>query len=152
MGFSVSVQSSLPAERVVEEILNVSNWPGFKGWGPVPGIQSAQIVERTDALIGTRIAVTNSDGSTHEETVTDYVPGQRLVMKIENFSPPLRKLARYFTETWQFEQHDRGTNIERTFELYPKGLIGKLILLPIEAALHKAVAAHTRTLAGQGDD
>ncbi|MDH3627777.1 MAG: SRPBCC family protein [Acidobacteriota bacterium] len=150
MSFTVSAQSRLSPEELVEEILDVRNWPGFTGWGPLPGIDSATIIEQTSSRVGTRIAVTNSDGSTHEESVTGYVPDRELVMKIENFSTPLKNFARYFVETWQFDRREGVTRIERTFELHAKGLIGQLILVPVGFLLRRAVAAHTKIIAAAG--
>lgn len=147
MSFTVSAQTRLSPEELVEEILDVSSWRRFTGWGPLPGIDNATIIEQTTSLVGTRIAVTNSDGSTHEETVTVYVPGSQLGMQIDNFSSPLKHFVDYFFETWRFDRGDGVTNIERTFVLHAKGLIGKIILIPVGFLLHRAIAVHTRTVA-----
>ena len=31
----------LAPEEIAEQILDVANWPDFRGYGPIPGIKSA---------------------------------------------------------------------------------------------------------------
>lgn len=150
--FSVSASSQLSPDQLVDEIFNVENWSGFTGWGPLPGIARAELLELADAKVGTRFGVTNTDKSTHEETVIEYVPQQRLVMRIDNFSAPLGNLADYFVESWRFEAHASLTEIERTFELVPKNALGGVLLWMIGFGLQKAVQVHTNAMAACSRD
>lgn len=145
--FTVNAKTTLSPDYLVEQILNVSNWADFSGWGPIPGIREATIIERTEAGTGTRFAVTNVDGSTHEETIIEYVPSQRIVMKIENFSAPLNKFAKFFIETWNFDRQGGQTCIERQFELHPKNPIANIFLKLLGFGLKKAIEAHTAAIA-----
>ena len=147
--FTVHASTRLSPDQLVDEIFKIDNWSGFTGWGPLPGIERVELLELTRAKIGTRFGVTNTDESTHEETVVEYVPQQRLVMRIENFSAPLGKIADHFVETWRFDAHAGHTTIERTFDLIPKGAGGTVLLWLIGFGLQKAVQAHTNALAQQ---
>lgn len=146
MDFTVSAQTHLTPEELVDEIFDIVNWPGFTGWGPLPGIESAEIINQTAERVGTRFAVTNMDGSTHEETVTEFVTDRLLVMRIDSFSAPLKRFAECFIEKWTFERVGNQTIVKRSFELRHKGLIGKLFLMLISVGLKRAVERHTRKI------
>ena len=141
--FSVQARTSMQPSEIIEAFFNVDSWSDFAGWGPIPGIREASIVEQTEARVGTTFAVTNSDGSTHRERVIEFVPNRRLVMRIDGFSAPLHRLAGYFVETWQFERRDGVTDLQRSFELHAKGPITKIFLKLIGFGLKRAVRAHT---------
>lgn len=129
--------------KIIDEFLKIENWSGFAGWGPVPGIREASVIEQTESRVGTTFGVTNSDGSTHQERVIEYEPDQRLVMQIDGFSAPLDRLAERFIETWQFEWHDGVTDLQRSFELHAKGPFARVFLRLIGFGLKRAVQAHT---------
>ena len=133
-------------DEVIEEFFNTDNWSGFAGWGPVPGIREAGIAEQREGRVGTIFAVTNSDGSTHDECVIGYERGRRLIIQIDGFSAPLDRLAEKFIETWAFEQRDGVTEVQRSFELHAKSPITKIFLRLIAFALKRAVQAHTRDM------
>jgi hypothetical protein len=57
-------------QQIADQILNLANWPKFQGYGPLPGIMAAEIEVRTPHVVGTRIQVTNTDGSRHVEEIT----------------------------------------------------------------------------------
>ena len=80
-----------------------------------PGIREAKFIEQPESRVGTKISVTNSDGSTHEETVVEYEPDRRLVIRLDTFSAPLKNLATAFIETWLFERRDNLTTLRRSF-------------------------------------
>lgn len=149
VSFTVTAGSALRPEQIMDEIFDITNWSGFTGWGPIPGIREAKMLERHDARVGTKFVVTNTDGSTHGETVIEYVPDRRLVMRIDDFSTPLDKFAECFLETWEFERRDHHTHIERKFDLHPKGPIANVILRLVGFGLRKAVQEHTQALAMQ---
>ena len=44
-------------------------------------------------MVGTRIRVTNTDGSTHVEEIVEWEPARRIRLRIGGFSPPLSRLA-----------------------------------------------------------
>lgn len=127
-------------------MLELQNWSSFQGYGPLPGIQSAEFDVRTPELLGTRIRVINRDGSSHVETITDWQPGQQLQMTMNQFTPPLSKLATHFLETWNFQPVEQGTRVTRSFELFPTSSFAKLSLWMISFLLKKAIKRHMQQL------
>jgi hypothetical protein len=94
----------LAPEEIAEQILDVAKWPDFRGYGPIPGIKLAEFETRTPNVIGSRIRVTNLDGSSHVEEIVEWQPDRRLQLQMGNFSKPLSRLAASFVETWEFER------------------------------------------------
>lgn len=109
-----------PPEAIAATILDLSQWPRFTGYGPLPGIRSAEFEVRTPEVVGTRIRVISTDGSTHVEEIVEWRPAERIVQRMSGFSPPLSTLATEFVETWEFERGAAGTKVTRTFELHPR--------------------------------
>lgn len=133
-------------DDIVSQMLELQNWNSFQGYGPLPGIKSAEFDVQTPELLGTRIRVTNRDGSSHVETITDWQHGQVLQMTMNEFTPPLSKLATHFLETWNFQPEEQGTRVTRSFELYPTSSFAKLSLWIISFLLKKAIRRHMQLI------
>ncbi|MHB0960741.1 MAG: SRPBCC family protein [Pirellulaceae bacterium] len=95
----------LAPEDIARQILDLAKWPEFQGYGPIPGIKVAEFEIETPGIVGTRIWVTNTDGSTHVEEIVEWEPGRRLRLHMQEFSAPLSRLATRFIETWDFPTH-----------------------------------------------
>lgn len=137
--------SSTPSQ-IVEAFLNLDNWPGFTGYGPLPGIRSAEFEVRTPEILGTRIRVINTDGSRHEEVVVAWNPDCGFSLVLQNFTPPLSKLATHFVETWEFMPGPKGTLVRRTFELHPRSTLARCALWLISFPFRLAVRKHLRLM------
>jgi len=137
-----AAMAATPAE-LVSDIFNLSLWPSFQGYGPLPGIAYAEFEgSPTPDWVGTKIYVENTDGSSHIEEVKSW-DGRQLVMELGFFSPPLVRLASHFVETWQFVPLDSGhTLVKRQFLLYPRSWMGRLWLKGIALMLKQAVQRH----------
>ena len=61
----------LAPEDIARQILDLTKWPDFKGYGPVPGIKVAEFEVQTPGIVGSRIRVTNQDGSSHVEEIVE---------------------------------------------------------------------------------
>jgi hypothetical protein len=144
--FSCSESLAIPPEEIARQILELSRWPEFRGYGPLPGIREAEFEARTAEVFGTRIRVTNTDGSVHIEEVVVWEPERRLRLRMGEFSPPLSRLATGFIETWEFERSGEGTRVVRRFELHPKGITTRPLLWLISILLRKAIARHLRLM------
>lgn len=105
----------------------------------MPGIKAAVFEKETPEVIGSIIRVTNSDGSSHTEEFVQCEPETRVCLRMENFSPPVSRLAKYFMETWGFDQRKETTLVTRSFELHPKHLLAKPLLWFISFLLKKAI-------------
>ena len=134
-----------PAD-IAGQILDPARWPEFTGYGPLPGIQSAEFEARTPGVVGTRIKVTNTDGSVHFEEIVEWQPDARLVLHMADFSPPLSRLATRFEEEWGFERADDVTYVARTFRLYPKSVLTRPAVWLISLLLRRAIARHLRQI------
>ncbi len=133
-------------EEIAEQILDVSKWPGFQGYGPLPGIRSAEFETRTPNVVGSRIRVTNRDGSSHIEEIVDWQPDRRVVLRLGEFSKPLSSLATHFIETWEFDRAGNDTKVARSFEMHAKSLVAKPTLWMISFFLKGAIARHLRDI------
>jgi hypothetical protein len=117
----------LAPEEIAEQILDVAKWPDFRGYGPIPGIKSAEFETRTPNVIGSRIRVTNLDGSNHVEEIVEWQPDRRIQLQMGNFSKPLSRLAASFVETWEFERVGNETKVARSFELNANSMLARLV-------------------------
>jgi hypothetical protein len=137
--FSCTETIPAAAEVIAEQILDVSNWSQFTGYGPLPGILEAVFDSRTPAIVGSQIRVTNTDGSTHVETIEDWQPGRGLTMRFGEFSPPVSRLATSFEEIWSFEPAADGTRVTRAFRLHAKSIVTRPMLWAISFMLKRAI-------------
>jgi len=131
---------ALPPEELSANILNMSKWAEFEGYGMMPGIASAEFEIRTPETTGTRIRVTNTDGSSHVEEVVIWEPDRCVVLHMNGFSPPLSRLAERFVEKWEYEHALGGTRVIRSFELHAKSVFSRPALWCISWLLKKAIA------------
>src|SRR5438034_9526669 len=102
--FACQVTLSLTSEGIAQQILDLANWTEFKGFALLPGIKAASFEVRTASVVGSRIRVTNTNGSSHVEEIVEWQPDRRLRLCMRDFSPPLSRLATRFEETWEFER------------------------------------------------
>lgn len=140
--FSCSEVLDISAEEIVQQILDVENWSDFKGFGPLPGIEAAEFEVKTPEIVGSRIKVIDTDGSSHVEEIVEWQSDRRLKLYMKDFTPPLARLAIRFEETWDFEQCDSGTQVTRSFKLYAKTAFTRPLLWVISVFLKKAIARH----------
>lgn len=146
-----SCEATLPMRgpEIAAQILDLQRWPDFKGYGPLPGIKGAVFETRGEGELGTRIRVTNTDGSQHTEEIRVWKPEEELVLEFSGFVPPLSWLARGFTERWIFapDAAQRGaTKVTRSFELRPRFILTWLPLWCISLLLRRALARHLQSL------
>jgi hypothetical protein len=140
--FSCEDTLDISSQEIAQHILDVTNWPDFKGYGFLPGIKAAEFELRTPEIVGTRIRVTNTDGSGHVEEVVEWHPDRTLTLHFEDLSPPVSRLATRFEETWTFEPVGNGTKVIRSFRLYAKSVLSWPMLWLISIFLKKAIARH----------
>lgn len=134
--------------QIAALILDLDRWPEFRGYGPIPGIERASFETRTLDVVGTRIHVTNCDGSSHIEEVTQWQTEHRLQLTMKEFSAPLSRLASSFIETWELEQHGDITHVTRTIEMNPKSISAWPILWFISTFLKQAISRHLTQING----
>lgn len=137
---------ALPGEEIASGILDVSRWPEFRGYGPLPGIRSAEFEVRTPEVVGSRIRAVNTDGTTHVEEITQWRPEQRVQLRLSEFSPPVSQLATDFVETWDFACHGEATEVSRSLELHPKSAWTKPVLWMVSQLLKRAIQRHLKEM------
>jgi hypothetical protein len=140
--FSCVETLDISPDEIVQQILDLTNWPDFKGYGFLPGIKTAEFEVRTPKVVGTRIRVTNNDGSGHVEEIVEWQPDRTLTLHFKDLSPPVSRLATSFEETWDFEPISGGTRVVRSFRLYAKSAFTRPLLWMISIFLKKAIARH----------
>jgi hypothetical protein len=144
--FSCEATLALAPEDIAGQILELTKWPDFHGYGPIPGIKAAEFDVQTPGVVGTRIRVTNLDGSSHIEEIIEWQPEYRLRLEMKEFSPPLSRLATMFEETWEFKRVEGGTHVCRSFQLHAKSRLARLLLWAISFLLKRAIARHLREM------
>jgi hypothetical protein len=145
--FSCEATSSVTPEGIANQILDLANWPDFTGFGLVPGIRTAEFEHRPSTIVGSRIRVTNTDGSSHIEEIVEWNPTHQLQLRMQDFSAPLSRLATRFDETWQFKRTDEATKVTRSFELHAKSPFARPFLWLLSLFLRRAIARHLRQMA-----
>jgi hypothetical protein len=150
--FSCEETLSQAPEQIAGQILDLAKWTEFKGYGVLPGIRSAEFEVQTPGIVGTRIRVTNTDGSSHIEEIVEWEPDRRLRLDMKDFSPPVSRLATGFVETWQFRRIDNGTRVVRSFEMHAKSFLSRPVLWLISFLLKRAIARHLRQMRYAGTE
>src|SRR5262245_450971 len=135
----------LPAD-LAGRILDLANWTDFQGFGVLPGIKAAEFEVRMPGVVGSRIRVTNTDGSSHVEEIVEWQPEHRLRLHMANFSAPLSHLATNFEEAWEFQRIDQATRVTRSFELHARSAFARPVLWLISFLLKRAIARHLRQM------
>lgn len=130
-----------PAE-IAAEIADLSRWTEFQGYGPLPGIARAEYERRTETMTGSRIRVQNTDGSSHVEEILAWDPGDHILMKLHEFTPPLGRLASHFIEEWRFRPEHGITGVIRRFELHPNSRTARPLLWLISRLFKRAIDHH----------
>ncbi len=137
--------TTMSPTEFAEGILDMDNWKTFKGWGPLPGIKNAEILERTDEIVGTRIQATNGDGSQHVETIVEWEMPRTYLLHMDGFPNPLKKFATHFEERCDFKTlADGRTGIQKTMTLYPTTRLAMIPLRLIAAMMKRALSRHLR--------
>jgi hypothetical protein len=138
-----------PAD-IAGRILDLANWTDFRGYAVLPGIRAAEYEVRTPGVVGSRIRVTSTDGSSHVEEVVEWQPDHSVRLQMTGFSPPLSRLATAFDESWAFEPVGTATRVTRSFELHPRSAVTRPALWLISLLLRRAVARHLRQMRDLG--
>ena len=144
--FSCNAKLDQPPDVIAHQILDLSEWPSFVGYGPLPGVKRAEFEVKRPEIVGTRIRVWNTDGSSHVEEIVEWEPERRLRLHMHEFSPPLSRLATSFYELWEFTRDGGQTLVIRSFELNARSALTRPILCLIAILLRKAIARHLNAL------
>jgi hypothetical protein len=138
-------------EQIAQQILDTSRWSSFQGYAVLPGIKAAEFEIRTPEIVGSRVRVTNTDGSSHVEEIVEWEPDRRVRLHMREFSPPLSHLATGFEETWEFSPIGRETRVVRSFRLHATSRVTRPLLWLISILLKKAIARHLRQMRYSSD-
>lgn len=145
--FTCTQELAIPPEQMFAKVRDVSSWTTFDGYGLLPGIEHAEYEVETPQVAGSVIRLRNSDGSTHTETIVKWLPPERLVLRLGNFSRPLSLIATHFDETWTFYESGNGYSAERSFAMHPCCAAAKIALWPISLMMRRAVSIHLEKIA-----
>ena len=136
----------LSPKEICSIILDTSQWKKFEGYSILPGIKKAEFEKRTDTVLGSRIKVYNTDGSTHIEEIIDWDVNKKVVLKFQEFNSPLKYFASHFIEGWNFVASAHRTEIRRIVKIYPKNIFGFILLRPISLLMKKALVKNLEQL------
>jgi Polyketide cyclase / dehydrase and lipid transport len=149
--FSCEQTLTLAPEGIARQILDVTKWPDFHGYGPIPGIKVAEFEVRTPEIVGSRIRVTNTDGTNHVEEIVEWQPDQRLRLQMMEFSAPLSRLVTLIEETWELEPIGNETMVTRSFQIHAKSVLAQPFLWVISILLKRAITRHLREMRTSGE-
>jgi hypothetical protein len=134
-------------EATFSHLVDLGQWPSFRGFGPLPGIVSAERVGGGPVELGARIRVTNTDGSVHHEIVEEFAPARLFRVRMELSRPASAILAR-IDERVELEPHGAGTRLRRRFDVTPRSIFtAPLAWFIARVLLRRAVLAHDRAVA-----
>jgi hypothetical protein len=148
--FTCDAPLLLAPEVIARQILDLTKWPEFQGYWPIPGIKIAEFDVQTPGIVGSRIRVTNRDGSSHVEEIVEWQPDHRIRLQMKEFSPPLSRLATGFEETWEFQRTGNETHVTRSFRLHARSVLARLLLWVISFLLKRAIVRHLREMRTSG--
>ena len=147
----IKFQSSrlIPAtgEQICTNMADTDRWSEFTGYGMLPGIKSAAYEVKTDNMLGSRIRVLNTDGSQHVEEIYEWIPGEKMGMKFQGFTPPLSNLASHFTEEWVLQPQHNATLATRKIQMVPKNFLTLPMLWLISLLFRQAIEHNMDELA-----
>jgi hypothetical protein len=144
--FSCEGTLDIPPADIARQILDLAKWPAFNGFGIIPGIRGAEFEVQTPAIVGSKIRVTNTDGSGHVEEIVEWQPGSRVTLHMKDFSTPLARLATAFEEIWDFETVGNSTRVIRSFKLHAQSVLTRPLLWLISLFLKRAIDRHLRQM------
>ena len=131
----------LAPPEICAGILDTERWSEFQGYGILPGIRHAHMETKTPGVLGSRIRVHNTDGSSHVEEIVEWDVNRRIALRFQEFDSPVQHFATHFLEAWEFRPAAGGTRVTRRMTMFPRGLFGWLMLLPISRLMKKAFEA-----------
>ena len=140
--FSCEATFDATPDEIAVQILDLERWPEFKGYGVIPGIKQAEFEIGTPEIVGTRIHVTNTDGSSYINEIVEWDPETRVTLEMKEFTGAISGIAARFEDRWEFESESESTRVIRTFRLYPKSLFTRPALSLISGLLKKAICQH----------
>jgi hypothetical protein len=150
IAFTCEETLPLAPEVIARQILDLTKWPDFQGYWPIPGIKIAEFDVQTPGIVGSRIRVTNRDGSSHVEEIVEWQPDHQIRLQMKEFSPPLSRLATGFEETWEFQGTGNETHVTRSFRLHAKSVLARFLLWVISFFLKRAIVRHLREMQHSG--
>ena len=127
-------------------ILDVTQWPSFRGFGPIPPIESARYEHRSKELVGSRIVVHNADGTRHTETIVEARPPHLVTLDIAEMTSPLRWVVAGLSDRWEFEDLGHETRVNRTMSLEPSSWFTAPLVAVVALLLGIAVRRHLATM------
>ena len=145
--FQCSQMIPVSAIDICSAIADTTRWREFRGYGLLPGIESAEYENRTADMIGSRIRVRNTDGSGHVEEISQWVPGKAVGMTLQAFTPPLSYLATHFTEEWHFQSEQEATLVTRRFQMFPIRPATRPLVWLISLLFRKAIVRQLADMA-----
>lgn len=126
------VEVSASPEIVFDFVTSLSNLPKvFRGFGPIPAIIKAEMVDGGEMREGGVRRIENSDGSViDEEIITFNKTGRQTYRLVRGFKFPISLLIESGGGDWKFTATAKGTRIDWEFYFmltsglfYPVGLL-----------------------------
>jgi len=152
--FTTTIEIPSTPGAVFAYIVTPSNWSSFRGLGPLPGIASARTLDGGAVTLHSRVRVTNTDGSEHDEIVRTFEPPRRYGVRIEPGAAASRWMA-FIDEDIELEAAATGTRMIRRIAVRSRAwFTAPVVLLVVRMLLRPAIRRHdlavARELAARG--
>lgn len=103
-------------DRAFHHSNEAANLTSFVGFGPIPGIREAHYLDSGPIGVGSKRSILKSDGTTHVEEITAFVPGRRHVSRIAGLTGIFRIIVRDLQDVWEFTSAGgNATLVTRSF-------------------------------------
>jgi len=147
--FTTTSETNASPNETFAFIIDLDQWPLFEGFAMIPAIVRAEREDTDPIGVGTRIEVTNSDGSVHHERITVFEPGTAYCIEME-LTPPVSYVMETIIETVRLDTTEGGgTRLVRTFDLRPRSILSAPVAWLVSRFLHRAVRNHNAAVAAK---
>jgi hypothetical protein len=120
---TVQTRAAAPPQHAFEVNVPIDLSLVFRGWGPFPAVRGVKNQTGAWDHVGASWNPVLSDGTTANETLTEYTVGHSFAYEVTGFTNILRKLVEGVRGEWTFTPDGDGTVIRWTYEFKPSWLL-----------------------------
>jgi hypothetical protein len=148
---TVQTRASVSPARAFDVIVPIDLSLIFTGWGPFPAVRGVKNQTGAWDHAGASRNPDLSDGSTVNETLTEYTPGDSFAYELIDFTNVLGRITHGVRGELTFTPDHGGTVIRWTYEFKPKRGRSLLLRLALAPLWRRYMRAAVEALAKQAE-